>query len=206
MNDLESHVSFLTCGSDLKWGLKMKIEFNSQVFVGNKRGNLVLKFFGTLVGAILVCSVGIKILVGDFNISDISGIIVAMFIIGACNGNRRPNPQYVSTLGNIEFEKDKMTITYMDINGGKNVGLYSEFSTIQYDEIESIEYGKELNCFRIVGKCLKKRNYMKFNDEKLVSNGNEKIETFMYVMDLNVAEDILDSFEKYIGIGVKVLE
>lgn len=184
----------------------MKIKFNSQVFIGNKRGNIVLRILRLLTGAILISLVGIKILVGDFNISDISGILVAMIIISVCNRGSRQKPQYASTLGSVEFGQEKMKITYADIDGGKNVGLYSESSTIQYDEIDSIEYGRDLNCFRIVANCLKIRNYMQFHDEKIISSGADKIETFMYVMDSNVAIDILQNFEKYTGISVTILE
>lgn len=183
----------------------MEIKFNSQVFIGNKHRNLFLRILGILIGGILLCAVGIKILVGDFAISDISGIIMSVIIIGVCNSHSKPKPQYASAIGKIEFEQDNMTITYVDVNGGKNVGLYTDITNIHYDEIESIEYGKDLNCFRVVANCLRKRQYVEFQNEKIVHNG-DKVETFMYVMDTSVAEDILDNLEKYTGSTVKVLE
>lgn len=183
----------------------MKIKFNSQVFIGNRRVNIVLRILGLLIGAILIGMVGIKVLVGDFDISDISGIIVAMIIISVCNKNSKQKPQYVSTLGNVEFEQEKMKITYTDIDDGKKLGLYSESSTIWYDEIESIEYGRDLNCFRIVANCLKVRDYIQFHNEKIINSGEDKIETFMYIMDPNVAVDIQHNFEKYTGIKVTIL-
>lgn len=183
----------------------MKMKFNSEVLIENIPGNIFFKVFGVLLGTLVISSIGIKILAGDFSISDMVCILIGILIIW-CSVNSSGTPQFFPALCELEFEPDKMIISYKDVDSGKKVGLYSETTTIQYDSIKNIEYVKESDCFTIEAGCLTKHTYMQPKNMKPVSNSEEEPETFIYVMDSDVIPDILNNFEKYTGRAVKVID
>lgn len=183
----------------------MKMKFNSEVLIENIPGNIFFKVFGVLLGTLVICSIGIKILAGDFSISDIVCILIGILMIW-CSVNSSGTPQFFPALCELEFEPDKMIISYKDVDGGKKVGLYSETTTIQYDSIKNIEYVKEADCFTIEASCLTKRTYMQPKTKKPVSNSEEEPETFIYVMVSNIVPNILDGLKKHTNIVIKTVE
>lgn len=183
----------------------MKIKFNSELFIKNKRENLLAKVFGVLIGALIIIPTIIEIFTGNFSILHLLLILSAIVIVVAWNLIGCKIIQ-CSTLGEIEFEPDKMTITYRNIDSGKNVKLYSKATTIQYNEIKNIEYEKELYSFKIEANCSTKHTYTQAKKENPVSNTKKENEIFIYIMEPDVASNILNNLEKYTGINVKISE
>lgn len=184
----------------------MQNTFSSKVFVENRKKSLVLRVFLVLIAAIIVICVLIKLVVGDFRFSDISGILLSVLIIFVCKNQSTPTPQYAAAIGNIAFEKEKMIITYADVDGGKSLGRFTETTVIPYEDIESIQYGNALSCYRIVGKCLKKRYFEKFSREKVLENAEKTVATYLYVLDEDEDVEIRRKLQKYSGCIVGIVD
>lgn len=184
----------------------MREEFDSKVYIGNSGGSLVLRVLLFAVSAVVTVAVLIKVTVGDFRISDLSGIFLALFLIALGRSRIGSRPRYAFTGGSIDFEGEHMVIRYRNVDGGKKLGRFDESYDICYDEIERIEFGRELSCFRVLAKCCHDRIYYDFGEvrRQTLANREKTEEIFLYVMD--DAEAMREKLQRYTGCMVRVME
>lgn len=184
----------------------MQNTFTSKVFIGNKKKNLALSILLFLISIIIILCVLIKLIVGDFHFSDISGILISVLILNTCRNNRRPKPQYATAMGKIDFSNEGMTITYEDVDGGKALGRFTETTNIRYEDIECIQFGQQLSCYRIVAKCIRKRFFYDFGRERELENGEKTANTYVYIMDEDEDVELRRNLQKYTGCIVAIID
>lgn len=184
----------------------MKIEFLSKVYVGTKKKFSIIPKLIIMICIIMILCMLFKLLMDDFNISDLSAMLTSLLIIFISRGHRKEDEQYADTLGEITFDKEDMKITYANVYDDTKKENFLEETHICYDDIEIIEYGKELSCFRIVARCMRKRCYLNSNTEYLMENGEKTAETFIHVSDEDVASEIKNKLQKITKSIIRVLE
>lgn len=186
----------------------MRDEFSSKIFIGQETKNRALKVLYLILGIIITGCVLIKFVVGDFRFSDISGILFVVFLIGLSKSRMTPELKYGFGVCMIDYEADKMTITYPNIGGNSSEGKFTQRTIIRYADIESIEYGRELECFRIVGKCDTQRQYLTSGKEKNVrlASREEISETFIYVLDEEEQPVVFKNIQKNARFIIRVVE
>lgn len=137
----------------------------------------------------ILCIVIIKIIVNDLRMADFGGILFSVFLIWRGNVGGKATPQYTYADGEIEFGEDRLTIRY---RRGNAKGTGAEKATVLiYRQMESIEYGEALRCYRFV-----------------TNGGREKdrVQTFMYVLDEEAQPEIRRNLGRYTGLSVCVME
>lgn len=186
----------------------MRNEFSSKVFLRQETKHVGLKIGYLILGTIIIGCVLIKVIAGDFSFSDISGILFILFLISLAKGRKTPELKYGFGDCIIDYENDKMTITYPNISGGSSIGCFKETTVIRYEDIESIEYGKVLECFRIVAKCQTIRDFVTKGKEHSVILAEPKdiTETFIYVLDKEMQAVVLKSIQKSASFIVRIIE
>lgn len=163
----------------------LKIEFSSKVYTGRKSSSLLFRSLFLLAGAVILLTVIIKMLAGDLHMADYGGILFSVFLIWRANRSWRGAPQYVYTNGEIVFEEDRLTIRYGNTGAGREDRKCGT-TVLLYREIESIEYGEVLHCYRFI------------------TEGGA--ETFMYVLNGDEEQEIRKSIRRYTGFLVRVME
>lgn len=166
----------------------MKIEFSSKVYAGKKSSGLLFRFLFLLAGGVILLTVIVKMLAGDLHMADYGGILFSVFLIWKGNRGGRGVPQYIYTDGEITFEEDHLTIQYGNTGVGKR---YGDTTVLRYREIKSIEYGEALHCYRFVTEG---------------RSGDDRTDTFMYVLNGDEEQEIRKSIRKYTGFLVRVME
>lgn len=188
-------------------GCRMKNEFSSKIYLKNNKGTNVLNVFLAVIGVVVCCCILIKILVGDFRLSDISGIIFTLVLIGFAKTRVPKKPVYGYGSCILDFDREKMTITYPNINSQMKEGSFKETAVIRYEDIETIQYGKALECFRIVAASDRKREYLSGKHELIQLTTSDEIgETFIYVLDEDMQNIVLNNIQKYASMIVTVIE
>lgn len=184
----------------------MSEEFDSKVYIGNGGGSLALRILLFAVSAVITAAVLIKVAAGDFRTSDVTGILLALLAIAIGRTRIGSRPRYAFVRGSIEFEGERMVIRYGDVDGGKKIGRFDESYDICYDEIERMEFGRDLSCFRILARCRHDRIYHDFGKERrqTLANREKTEEIFLYVLE--DAEDMRDKLQRNAGCAVRVLE
>ncbi len=180
----------------------MNVIFSTRVYIGAQKKFSFKRIFFVILGIIIFLCFLIKILMGDFSFGDIAGFLLSLIIIGSC---RVEKPMYAYTNGNIRFYNEYMEILYPDIDGGKKIGRYSELTTIKYENIESIEYGEELECYRIISKCEQTREYFQFGKKNVVQDGGGVAEIFMYVLDEVQNEKVMHLLKQYTNTEIEIV-
>ncbi len=183
----------------------MQNQFASRVYLGEKKKNLFLRIVLLVACAVIVFCLLIKVIVADFSFSDISGILFSLLIIYNSRVSMKSIPQYAMADGIIDFENERMTITYANVDGGKNLGRFTERTIIRYEDIKSIQYGEALECYRIVTKCKRCRVFHDFGKENVMDNGVSDTEVFIYVFDSDEEKNIRNSLQKYSAHIVSVI-
>lgn len=184
----------------------MKIEFLSRLYIRSKRKGSFLGFIvGITCTVVLVCML-FKLMMGDFNSSDLTSVLISLIIVLVARNRRKEIPLYVDTKGEISFCQEKLKITYANVFDEQTKENFVDETSIKYDEIDVIEYGKDLNCFRIVAKCVRKRTYFDTTKEMLIEDGDAVVETFVYVYDEAVADEIRMKLQKVTKSIIQVLE
>lgn len=185
----------------------MKNEFSSKVYLKNSLGNRILNIIFAVIGVVVFGCIFIKMIVGDFRISDISGIIFTIVLIALAKSRVPKKPIYGYGTGILDFAEEKMTITYPNINSTIEKGPFKETVVIRYEDIETIQYGKALECFRIVAASDRKREYLSGKCE-IVQLATPDIvgEVFIYVLDEEMQPVVLKNIQKYARFIVTVIE
>lgn len=185
----------------------MRDEFSSKVFLGQEKKYRGLRILFLLLGIIIIGCVLLKIIVGDFHFSDISGILFSVFLIGLLKSRMPAELKYGFGVCTIDYGQDKMIITYPSINDNDE-GKFMEKTVIRYEDIESIEFGRALECFRIVGKCDTKRQYLTPGKEKVMNlaSPEEISETFIYVLDEEEQSAVFKNMQKKASFIIRVVE
>lgn len=184
----------------------MKIEFLSKIYIGAKKRFSVISMIIVVICVIMSGCMLLKALMGDFNISDLTSMLTSLIIIFVARNHRKAEYVYVDVLGEIAFENEEMKITYANVRDERNNDCFSDETIICYDEIELIEYGKELSCFRIVANCIHKRKYVDEEKEYIIENGEQPTETFIHVIDEEIAMEIKDKLQKVTKSIIRILE
>ncbi len=182
----------------------MKYKFDSKYYVGEQKGNIFFRIFIFVMAAFFLILWSIKIFVGDFELTSIGSVVFLFFLIWILKGRIGTKSQYVNATGEILFTENNMEIVYYDILI-KNKRI-KEITNIKYSDIESIELGKELSCFRIVSKAKKIKVECDTGKETLISNREDIIENFMYVASEEEQQNIKEAIFKNTNIKVKVME
>lgn len=186
----------------------MELKFASKVYTGQKKKFRFWNLFMNLIAAVICVCVLIKIVVGDFSFSDISGILISFLLISLSRNKLSGEKTYGCGECILKFEPEKMTITYPLIHSDDKKGSFKENVIIRYEDIENIEYGKALECFRIVACCDRKREYQNQPEHPFVqlSDPDYPEETFLYVLDEEMQDQVLKSISKYAEFIVRVIE
>lgn len=183
----------------------MRYEFGSKVFLGRAKGNLFLRILFIIAALMISFALLIKIIVNDFAFSDMANILVILLLIGASSRRGRSKLQYAFTNCIVEFGNEQMTISYPNVNGGKNLGSFQDVYTIEYKDIENLEFGRELGCFRIVAKHTLKKTCFDLGKEN-VWEKEPGSEIFLYVLEEEEQETVLKAMRRYTGFLVRVIE
>lgn len=186
----------------------MRDEFSSKVFIGQETKHRGLRALYLIIGVIIIGCVLIKVIAGDFQFSDISGILFVVFLIGLSKSRMAPELKYGFGVCVIDYEADKMTITYPNIGGNSSEGKFTEKTEIRYEDIESIEYGKALACFRIVGRCKRERRYFAKGKERIINFASPEdiSEIFIYVLDEEEQQVVLKNMQRKARFIIRVIE
>ena len=175
------------------------MEFKSKIYIENRRKNSFVRVVISTLCLVFMLLVLFKALMGDFSVSDISPLFIPLILIFGFVRGGKPYPVYADCIGKAEFESEKLRITYENVDGGKKIGQFSQTTVVIYDEIESIEFGQELQCFRIFAPCDSKRFYEKYHKEESIQNKESVNEILVYFLD----EDEAKSFSKTLQIKAK---
>lgn len=180
-------------------------EFSSKVYIEQESNNIGIRILFFIIGFVVIGCVLIKIIVGDFKVSDITGLLFYFILINVIK--RRIPPKYIYAHGQciIDYDKDKMTITYPNMNAGKR-GFFKDVNVIRYDTIENIQFGKELGCFRIVAKGNRTREYLEEGKTVQMVTEDEISETYIYVLEEEDQEQMMRNMQRKAGFIVTVLE
>lgn len=186
----------------------MELKFASKVYIGHRKKFRFWNLFMNLIAAVICVCVLIKIVVGDFSFSDISGILISFLLISLSRNKLSGEKIYGCGECILKFEPEKMAITYPRIDSDDKNGSFKETVIIRYEDIENIEYGKALECFRIVACCDRKREYQNQPEHQVVqlSEPDYPEETFLYVLDEEMQDQVLKSISKHAEFIVRVIE
>ncbi len=184
----------------------MQYRFGSKVEIKEYKKNPVLLILGIVFAVVMGLCILIKIIVGDFHFSDISGFFLPLIIIGNYKLNKPAKRRFCMAEGVIDFGEEQMTITHADVDGGEKLGRFTEEAVIRYDEIESIQYGPALSCFRLVAGCKQKRVFAADGREEILDDGELPREYFLHVNDELDAEELKKLIQKHAEFIVSVVE
>ena len=184
----------------------MEYVFNSKIYTGESKSNIWFKIVLIIVGGIIVVSILIKLLMRDFNPSDLKAVLFALIIIGCSKINVGSKAMYMDTIGKIQFDLDGLHIIYEDIWSSKNSERYDEDTFIRYSDIREIDLSRDLDCFRIVGDAERRRMYKSTGKELIEENPDEDSETFIYVEDDEQQNELKDILQKRAKFIIKEME
>lgn len=183
----------------------MRDEFSSKIYIEQESNNIGMRILFLFIGIIVIGAVLIKLIVGDFKISDITGILFYFILINVMKS--RIPPKYVYAHGQciIDYDKEKMTITYPNMNTGKR-GTFKDVNVIRYDDIENIQFGKELGCFRIVARGERIREYLETGKKAQMATIDKMEETYIYVLEEEEQDQLMRNLQRKAGFIITVLE
>ena len=165
------------------------MEIKSKIFVENKKKKGVLRGILLVVCLIFLLLLLFKLFMGDFKASEITTLFIPLVLIFVFLNGGKQTPIYADVNGKINFDDTEMNITYDCVDGGSSIGEFTQVTDLSYEDIESIEYGTELKCYRILAPCKTSRFLKKFNKEKIIQDKDSVNEILIYVLDEN--EDVL---------------
>ena len=185
--------------------ITMRDQFSSKLYLENEKNNVGMKILTAILGSIVVICLLIKIIVEDFRFSSIPWLLVILVVSQWVRSKTAIKYVYAHGQCIIDYEKDKMIITYPNMNGGKR-GIFKDINEIRYDNIENIQFGKELGCFRIIAKGNRTREYL--GKSKIVQMATEdKIsETYIYVLEEKEQEQVMRNLQRKAGFIITILE
>ena len=183
----------------------MKDEFSSKLYLESEKGNLGLRILAAILVVIIAVCLLIKVIVGDFSFSSIPWLLV--ILISSQWIRAKTKVKYVYAHGQciIDYDKDKMTITYPSMNAGKR-GVFKDVNVVRYDDIENIQFGKELGCFRIVAKGNRTREYLGKGKTVQMATADKISETYIYVLEEEEQEQVMYNLQRKAGFIVTFLE
>lgn len=156
-----------------------KYEINSKLYVKPTKSRLVLKIFLNIVLFGIATITLFYIIFDGFSITKIGELCVAILVVSYYNIGAKPNYQF--SILNLEVYSNKITFAYNSIKFGSYTG------PVQYvllpDNIKKIEYSKQLNAIRFLGKITK------------IVNGKSNTENELVVYCQDEAIQIINSIE-----------
>lgn len=184
----------------------MDYEFDSKVYVGESGGYIWLKVLLIILGAVIGICLLIKLLMGDFNPSDLKSLIFALIIIGCSKLNMGAKPLYENVHGRIHFDKEELYIAYTNIVTSSKRKLCDEKTFIKYADIKEIDLSRDLDCFRIVGDARRERLYKKSGQRVVEQNPDEDGETFIYVSYDDEQDQLKKLLQKNASLIIREME
>lgn len=184
----------------------MKIKFLSKIYIGTKRKISIISMVVVFICIVMLLCMLFKLLMDDFESSDLLGMLTPLLIVMVARNHRSEKHEYAYTDAELYFGADSLKITYAMVDGGKKIGFFSEETQIAYEDIDLIEYGKELSCFRIVANCIRKRLFYSTQKEFLIENGEMPAQTFLYVLDEDVADDVRKKLQNVSHSIIRIME
>lgn len=183
----------------------MRDEFSSKLYLESEKSNIGMRILVVILGVIIVVCFLIKIIVGDFSFSSIPWLLVILVSSQWIRAKTKVKYLYAHGQCIIDYEKDKMTITYPSMNAGKR-GILKDVNVIRYDDIENIQFGKELGCFRIVAKGNRIREYLETGKKVHMATADKIEETYIYVLEEEEQDNVMRNLQRKAGFIVTVLE
>lgn len=183
----------------------MNYRFKSKLALEERKGNPFILIPGIIFAVVMGGCILVKIIVGDFRFSDISGLLFPLLIIGNYKLNKPLKVRYCMADGVVEFGNKEMRIRHEVLAGENDAGIFSEETVIVYDEIECIQYGEVRSCFRLVAGCRQKRMFADGRVEN-PDDGELPREYFLYVNEAQDAVELMELFQKYTEVNVYVIE
>lgn len=183
----------------------MKDQFSSKLYLESEKSNIGIRILATILAVVVAVCVLIKMIVGDFSLVDVPWLLVIMFMTSVIRQKARVKYIYAHGQCIIDYEKDKMTVTYPSMNAGKR-GIFKDVNVIRYDDIENIQFGKELGCFRIVAKGNRTREYLKKGKTVQMATADKISETYIYVLEEEEQEQVMRNLQRKAGFIVTILE
>lgn len=184
----------------------MEYIFNSKLYIGNSNRKTWFKVLCLVIAAIIGICLLIKIIMKDFNPSDVKSIIFSLIIIWCSKMNMGGEPMYVDTMGTVSFDDDGIKIVYNDVILPKKGLRFDETVYVKFSDIIEIDLSRELDCFRIVGKAEQRRLHKKTGQEKVINDLNQEEETFIYVTFDEQQDELKDILQKRAHFIVKEME
>lgn len=121
----------------------MELKFASKVYTGQKKKFRFWNLFMNLIAAVICVCVLIKIVVGDFSFSDISGILISFLIIYSSNSHFCKEEIYKNCECIFNLNDTYMEIRYLCTS------TENQTTIIQYNDIENVEYNEDSECLKI---------------------------------------------------------
>lgn len=185
----------------------MRDQFSSKLYLESEKKNTGTRILQIIIVMILALCVAIKLLVGDFHLADVPWLLVILVMSQGIRKKTEVRYMYGHGQCFIDYDEEKMTITYPNVNAGRR-GNFKDVNVIRYDDIENIQFGKELGCFRIVARGERVREYLSPGKVKTVqmSTINKMSETYIYVLESEDQQTVLYNLQKNAKFIVTVLE
>lgn len=185
--------------------LGMRDQFSSKLYLESEKNNIGFRIAAAILAVIVTFCVLIKIIAGDFSLADVPWLLIIVVMMQWIRSKTEVKYVYAHGQCVIDYDKDKMTITYPNMNAGKR-GTFKDVNVIRYDDIENIQFGKELGCFRIVAKGNRTREYSGKGKAVQMATADKISETYIYVLEEEEQEQIMRNLQRKAGFIVNVLE
>lgn len=167
-----------------------KYEIESKFYVKPTRGRLVMKIILNIILFGMAIITLFYIFMEGFSIAKLGELCVAILVVNYYNLRTKANYQF--SILNLEVSSEKIMLLYNSIKIGRYIGPI-QFVLLQ-DNIDKIEYSKQLNAIRFSGKIIR------------IINGKQDIENELVVYCQNEANQIINSLEDRLNYKVIFLE
>ena len=174
-----------------------KFEFINRVWVQNSPRNKLLRKILLICGGLLAGIALIQILMGGIkDVNWITGILLpAVMIIQSFLFTS--SGRYIAASIEMTIETDWLMFVYPDIDRLNKLGNHSETIIMNWEDIFSVQYSKELESIRIVAMAMVKIESESKNE--VASYGeNNPYELIIYPQKEEIGE-IVRELESYVG-------